>query len=101
MKECPTCTRAYADDTLNFCLDDGSRLVEAAIGHDHPTVILSPSNEAPSKPNAETPDIRFCETADGAGIAYSVIGSGPLLVRVLGHFTHLEMEWEWPDLRHF
>jgi pimeloyl-ACP methyl ester carboxylesterase len=20
---------------------------------------------------------------------------------VLGHFTHLEMEWEWPDLRHF
>ena len=22
-------------------------------------------------------------------------------MRVLGHFTHLEMEWEWPDLRHF
>jgi pimeloyl-ACP methyl ester carboxylesterase len=34
-------------------------------------------------------------------IAYSVVGSGPLLVRVLGHFTHLEMEWEWPDLRLF
>jgi pimeloyl-ACP methyl ester carboxylesterase len=24
-----------------------------------------------------------------------------LLVRVLGWFTHLEMEWEWPDLRLF
>jgi pimeloyl-ACP methyl ester carboxylesterase len=23
------------------------------------------------------------------------------VVRVLGHFTHLEMEWEWPDLRRF
>lgn len=44
-------------------------------------------------------DIRFCTTADGARIAYSVVGSGPLLVRVLGWFTHLEMEWEWPDLR--
>lgn len=32
MKRCPTCTRTYADDDLNFCLDDGSvlqRLTEA------------------------------------------------------------------------
>jgi pimeloyl-ACP methyl ester carboxylesterase len=46
-------------------------------------------------------DIRYCETGDGVRIAYSTIGKGPVLVRVLGHFTHLEMEWEWPDLRHF
>src|SRR5215471_11706636 len=46
-------------------------------------------------------DIQYCETADGARIAYSVIGSGPLVVRVLGHFTHLEMEWDWPELRSF
>ncbi|HLA11039.1 MAG TPA: alpha/beta fold hydrolase [Pyrinomonadaceae bacterium] len=46
-------------------------------------------------------DIRFCVTADGVHLAYSVVGNGPPLVRVLGHFTHLEMEWEWPDLRHF
>jgi hypothetical protein len=26
MKRCPTCGRPYADNTLNFCLDDGSRL---------------------------------------------------------------------------
>ena len=37
----------------------------------------------------------------GCSIAYSVVGSGPFIVRVLGHFTHLEMEWEWPDLRRF
>jgi len=46
-------------------------------------------------------DIRFCTTADGARLAYSVVGAGPVLVRVLGWFTHLEMEWEWPDLRLF
>jgi pimeloyl-ACP methyl ester carboxylesterase len=46
-------------------------------------------------------DIQFATTRDDVHIAYSIIGQGPVLVRVLGHFTHLEMEWEWPDLRHF
>ncbi len=27
MKQCPTCRRTYSDDTLAFCLDDGSTLV--------------------------------------------------------------------------
>jgi pimeloyl-ACP methyl ester carboxylesterase len=34
-------------------------------------------------------------------LAYAAVGAGPFIVRVLGHFTHLEMEWEWPDLRRF
>jgi pimeloyl-ACP methyl ester carboxylesterase len=46
-------------------------------------------------------EIRFCRTADGISLAYATIGSGPVLVRVLGHFTHLEAEWQWPDLRLF
>src|SRR5690606_36264438 len=29
MKVCPTCKRSYADDMLNFCLDDGSVLTTA------------------------------------------------------------------------
>ena len=48
---------------------------------------------------ASRPDVRFCPTSDGAAIAYCVDGAGPVLVRVLGHFTHLDMEWEWPGLR--
>ena len=46
-------------------------------------------------------DIRFCTTADGVNLAYSFTGSGPVIVRVLNHFTHLEMEWELQDLRRF
>jgi len=46
-------------------------------------------------------EIRFCTTADGVTLAYSAVGTGPVIVRVLSHFTHLEMEWEWPDLRRF
>lgn len=29
MKECPKCNRSYSDDTLVFCLDDGTGLVNA------------------------------------------------------------------------
>jgi pimeloyl-ACP methyl ester carboxylesterase len=49
--------------------------------------------------SSETPGIRYCRTADGASIAYAVHGNGPVIVRVLGWFTHLEMEWEWPAMR--
>lgn len=100
MKQCPACNQIYGDDSLNFCLDDGSRLRSAEDGSESATAIF----DAPPQSTDNTPlqqDIQFCTTADGIQIAYSVIGKGPLLVRVLGHFTHLEMEWEWPDLRHF
>jgi class 3 adenylate cyclase len=40
--------------------------------------------------------IRFCTTSDGVRIAYAIVGQGPPLVRVLGWFTHLEVEWENP-----
>ncbi len=71
-------------------------------------VLRGPSSEDPGDSTIDRgqrdrpafqPDIRYCMAADGARIAYSVVGTGPLLVRVLGHFTHLEMEWEWPALR--
>ena len=52
-------------------------------------------------PRAADQDIRFCTTSDGVSLAYSAVGSGPCIVRVLGYFTHLEMEWELPDLRRF
>ncbi|HKP69230.1 MAG TPA: tetratricopeptide repeat protein [Pyrinomonadaceae bacterium] len=42
MKSCPQCKTEYADETLNFCLEDGSSLITAlAVGADHLTAILS------------------------------------------------------------
>jgi len=61
----------------------------------HATTTLPPGHGAPAQV------IRYCTTADGVSVAYSKVGSGPFLVRVMGHCTHLEMEWEWPDLRRF
>jgi pimeloyl-ACP methyl ester carboxylesterase len=55
----------------------------------------------PAGAAAHEQDIRYCTTADGVRLAYSRVGAGPAIVRVLGHFTHLQIEWEWPDLRRF
>jgi pimeloyl-ACP methyl ester carboxylesterase len=115
MKRCPECRRDYYDDTLLYCLDDGNALLGVPGGavpvtprqdteEQRATMILSrPSGgndpDFQNPPGGIEQTIRYCQTSDGYNIAYTVTGSGPVLVRVLGHFTHLEKEWEWPELR--
>ncbi len=52
MKRCPTCNRTFDDETLSFCLDDGTPLVRDAFGRaDSQETLVSPS---PSLPRPET-----------------------------------------------
>jgi hypothetical protein len=62
MKRCPECRRGYYDDSLRFCLDDGTALLEGPSREiEAPTAIIpgfeiatsgpSPSESAP--PNRE------------------------------------------------
>jgi pimeloyl-ACP methyl ester carboxylesterase len=98
MRHCPKCRRVYTDELQNYCLDDGTRLTAGGESTSEAATMISQAGGPRFR--AFEQDIKFCETDDGVRIAYSVIGSGPVFVRVLGHFTHLEIEWEWPDLRH-
>jgi ketosteroid isomerase-like protein len=52
MKECPRCRTRYTDDTLRFCLQDGTPLVE--LGEDAETeTVVSPKRETQdSRPSA-------------------------------------------------
>lgn len=44
MKRCPTCKRTFEDDTLSFCLEDGTPLVrDAASRPDSEETLVSPS----------------------------------------------------------
>lgn len=52
MKICPTCRKAYADDNLNFCLEDGSVLTLAA-NEPPPTVMMS--HPRPTDPATQFP----------------------------------------------
>lgn len=50
MKICPTCRKTYADDNLNFCLEDGSILTMSA-NDPPPTVMMSqprPTDPSPA-----------------------------------------------------
>jgi Tol biopolymer transport system component len=50
MKTCPECKRVYTDDTLNFCLEDGSWLLAERPTDEPQTAVLpAPSNEAPTR----------------------------------------------------
>ncbi len=46
-------------------------------------------------------EIRFCTAADGARIAYSLVGDGPPLVKAPNWLTHIEFEWKSPVWRHW
>ena len=106
---------AVSDDALTSCIqelrralkDDSKepRFIETRHRRGYRFIApLSQDDEAPaveSGRQSSEQEIRFCTTSDGVSIAYSAVGTGPYIVRVLGHFTHLEAEWEWPDLRRF
>ena len=45
-------------------------------------------------------EIRFCTSADGVQLAYSMIGQGPALMKTGNWMTHLEYDLESPIWRH-
>jgi pimeloyl-ACP methyl ester carboxylesterase/DNA-binding winged helix-turn-helix (wHTH) protein len=111
---------AVSDDALTSCiqelrraLDDNSkqpRFIETRHRRGYQFVApLTSSRRADNAISLSTrspragleQQIRFCTTSDGISLAYSTVGSGPFIVRVLGHFTHLQAEWEWPEMRLF
>ena len=47
MKQCPKCNRGYLDESLNFCLDDGSWLVDGTASLEEQTQILTAGTGIP------------------------------------------------------
>ena len=54
MKRCPECRRDFSDDTLSFCLDDGTRLVDGPANDEPTTVLLTSPRERPDEPATNT-----------------------------------------------
>ncbi len=77
----------------------GFRFVGEVVGADEATAAPQPVSAAEAGPPVVMPSIRYATTSDGLSIAYAETGSGPPLVRVLGWFTHLEVEWKWATAR--
>lgn len=69
MKRCPKCRRNYADETLNFCLEDGEWLVAADVGGEAPTLIDGPRTAILSVHETEGPTRTFDAPEHGGEIA--------------------------------
>ncbi|MFL6467598.1 MAG: hypothetical protein ACJ72Z_06545, partial [Pyrinomonadaceae bacterium] len=54
MKRCPECRRDYYDETLLYCLDDGSALLEGPASSESATAILGPASAASVTDASET-----------------------------------------------
>src|SRR4030095_4926641 len=61
MKRCPECRRDYYDDSLLYCLDDGSALLEGPASMDEPATAIFPEppksaggNEPATRPQIHT-----------------------------------------------
>jgi pimeloyl-ACP methyl ester carboxylesterase len=104
MKLCPTCQRSYQDETLNFCLEDGTPLVSQSNSEDQTRIFTSssaPTLSLPTVAQGDRPETRYAKS-NHINIAYQVIGRGPIdIVYVPGWVSHLEYGWESPIVANF
>ncbi|MEZ5423299.1 MAG: tetratricopeptide repeat protein [Pyrinomonadaceae bacterium] len=56
MKRCPKCRRDYNDDSLSFCLDDGSELLFGPASMDEPQTAILPDGAASGEPRTQILD---------------------------------------------
>lgn len=72
MKRCPQCSRDYNDDTLSFCLDDGTELLFGPKSFDEPqTAILQETDvraEAPTRQEINTTNETAVLPSAGLGV---------------------------------
>src|SRR5688572_24549031 len=60
MKHCPVCHESYADETLNYCLEDGSSLLSEEFISNSPTIAFRTSFSSPNSfrsLSSQTPSI--------------------------------------------
>jgi TolB-like protein/Tfp pilus assembly protein PilF len=67
MKLCPECRKNYIDETLNFCLDDGSALIAVSPSNEPATAILS--GQSGDKATELLAAVSLAEPASGNSIA--------------------------------
>ena len=59
------------------------------------------ANEIEDSRNLPEQVVRFCKANDGTRLAFSMVGSGPPLVKAANWLNHIEHDWRSPVWRHW
>jgi hypothetical protein len=111
MKRCPKCHRAYEDETLRFCLEDGSPLFDARDSDAPATEILPargtptlkstgptvPSYQGVSRPSPEIPEPRGSNPILTAGVI-AIVCLLLALVAIAGVFVFRQSREKEPEV---
>jgi Tol biopolymer transport system component len=81
MKRCPECRKDYLDDSLLYCLDDGTPLVQGSVTDEPATAILSGDRAV---------DEGVTAVLKGDG---TVAPSGPITLRLPGFLSWERLPW--------
>ncbi|QAY79737.1 alpha/beta fold hydrolase [Sphingosinicella sp. BN140058] len=66
-----------------------------------PPALRSAPTAVEPEPPTPVQHVKFCTASDGTGLAYSIAGDGPPLVKTANWLNHLEHDWESPLWRHW
>src|SRR5512140_1732427 len=88
MKRCPECRRDYYDDSLLYCLDDGSAQLEGPASGNEPATLIFSEQAGPVSDSSEsrTAIISPPETEGGMGGTQEIRRSGKRLLILLPLF---------------
>lgn len=89
MKRCPKCRNVYADETLNFCLDDGEWLTETS---DEPATAIIPAadltNEPATRVFGEPSTLKSAPSRSVGAKAWTLLAGAAVLIIAAGFFGY-------------
>jgi len=87
MKRCPKCQRSYNDDTLRFCLEDGTSLATITREVDPPPTAILPREPPTQKSSAPTipsyPNLNVAPATPPARQSNSILTAGVIVIALL------------------
>src|SRR2546421_10411881 len=80
MKRCPQCNREYSDDTLRFCLEDGTPLADPRTRAEPPPTEILPARQRPTERSSDRTLAAYPVAPSEPGPAHGARRSHPILI---------------------
>ena len=94
MKKCPKCRRDYSDGTLEFCLEDGARLVSPILTKTSEATVILPNTEI--LPDFSTNPLEAAKTTKVQELKEKAVAQGYKILEIAPIvFALVHNYWQW------